>query len=277
MSSPTFWNGNPPPQDGSFIVAVGAILSVSNDGGESAPFTETIRWDNDSNEWLNQHGLSLGTFLGETVTIHHWMPAPTSEAPATLPIFLPADEVGLLRAVCSAAGICADEYVGGILGTMIRDTRKMDPLNCNIVNDILDGYTFDDPEAMRDKLWEAVEGFTAGNALPLETPIVRTHPHVPGLLPVYLPEDKVKLLNEIFTAEDLLCPENYGDGEKWLAPSSFIFAMVETMFEDTLKSAPHAQDGIPFFLLNEYQYSEDERGLPAAHAVIERWKKGGES
>lgn len=100
--------------------------------------------------------------------------------------------------------------------------------------------------------------------------------HPPGLTPVYLPEQWVNLLKEIFEAEDLSCPDDYGTGEKWLAPSSFVFGMIEDMFEKTMESDPDYPQGIPFFILNDYQYEEHERGMPAAHAVIARWKKGGE-
>ena len=99
------------------------------------------------------------------------------------------------------------------------------------------------------------------------------HEETTGLLPIYLPERCVNLLKEIFDAEDLLPPEGYGTGERWLAPSAFIWKMVEEVFRETEESTPEYPQGIPFFILESgWHYEESEKGMLAAHAVIERWK-----
>ena len=185
MNAVTYWNGNPPPEDGTVIVAVGSITSVEDGEAEIIPYTGTIRWDSKSNEWMDQFGLTLRRSITETVNIHHWQIAPTEEP-------------------------------------------------------------------------------------------VAAHPHVQGLLPVYLPENMVKFLTDIFDAEVLLCPEGYGSGEQWLAPSAFIWKMVVEVFRETGESTPEYPQGIPYFIPHcGYHYEEHESGLTAAHEVIERWKSEG--
>jgi hypothetical protein len=94
-------------------------------------------------------------------------------APAGLaPVYLPADTVRLLRAICDEAGIDADSYADDILGTHTREVLT-DDMNearygCHIINDIAGAYEIRDEDGsvldegeVAHLLWDAVDTFKA--------------------------------------------------------------------------------------------------------------------
>lgn len=81
-----------------------------------------------------------------------------------LPVFLPADDVRLLRELCEAADIegGADGLIAGILESIARDSLTSTASIAAGVQDlILDGWVFEDPKATKAAMQAVVDRWNA--------------------------------------------------------------------------------------------------------------------
>jgi len=86
--SASIWRTDPPPMDGTPIVAVGRIVWSDEDGGGSYPFAALVAWDSEVGQWVHGHGCpaTVTTWEDEVAHIDFWLPDPEASSPVDKPV-----------------------------------------------------------------------------------------------------------------------------------------------------------------------------------------------
>jgi len=80
------WSTFEPPKDGSFIVAVGRVISSDECFTSVDPFVAAVYWEKDSSGYEGWHfrdtGMVVACSLDDEVKIDYWNPYPAADAKA---------------------------------------------------------------------------------------------------------------------------------------------------------------------------------------------------